>query len=1481
MPEIKNHFRAGKINKDLDERLIQKGEYRDALNLEIASSQGDDVGSLQTVAGNRIIADLNIPGAECIGSYVDHINDKVYWFVTGTLIDAIIEYDPKQNTILPVLVDAPATEADAILNFSTSFYICGINTIDGLLFWTDGQTEPKMINISRFKSGSVNYSTTTTLYNIDGISGNFSLEDVTVIKKNPVTAPTITFSNTKRDGVVEGIFTAMGGPIVNNSFTTTDSFGDIVPVETTIAPFNITILGSQVMDWRVGDQLKATATGTGNAGLTAEEVRLRVVQTYSTSPMVFKVSIDAISEEIEQGQQNWNIVLVEDKPMFEFKFPRFAYRWKLKDGQYSAIGPYSEVAFSPDEFDYQAKKGYNLGMTNNIRSLKISDFVTADIPKDCVEIDILYKESNNTNVYTVKSIKSEYGDVDPEYTADELEITSEIIHAVIPANQSLRPWDNVPVAARAQEITGNRLVYGNYQSGYDMKDSNYQNVSVKFEVVIGGSTAVTPRFPGKSIKTLRTYQVGIVYRDAFGRETPVFTDANTGSVILDKSQAALYNNIKIKVISPPPAWATSYKYFIKETSNEYYNVAMDRHYEAEDGNAWISFPSSERNKVHEDRFLILKKGHNDDAAIVDEARYKVLAVSNDVPDYIRIQDVSQGVLPSRTDNGQLFLAIGYPSSNTGHFSIDSTEWEARFGSADPTYNNTNVQQMALHTQSNLVCRIFSGTRETDKYDVANISFLGSGTSGNYAGGQSAGSSGAYKIEIKGIFKEADADWLGSVTESTTLQGLSVEFYQKQTVRKPEYQGRFFAKLNKDSILESAILSKANEENYKIIQSLELWQHHDTSKDMDWWRNTSKGNNTEQGGWYIDRTKVDKNKDAGGTGTMRKNWANNGSANTTGVGWRAGENKVEIAYHWWKGNDRNAWQKRWNDFETTERPQFAPIVKAFQTPGALLRLTDDPNATVYTIKRWRRNHCVAYDRNAIATGKFGSMRVIRWTLDLDQPVGWAPEDENSTINGTNFAEFGDKGSTGRKSLAIKTPLEILEQFSDDELDAERSKNPAIFETEPLEDIGLDLYNEASNAYTVSSSHGSQQTLGWFNCYSFGNGVESNRIRDDFNAVMIDKGPKVSTVLAEPYAREYKTNGLIFSGLYNSNSSVNQLNQFIMAEAITKDIDPSYGSIQKLHARDTNLITLCQDKCIRILCDKDALFNADGSANLVASNRFLGQSTPYVGEFGISSNPESFAAYGYQAYFTDKSRGAVIRLSRDGITPISDHGTVDYFSDKLNTASSDKIIGSYDENRKLYNLTIKDSSQVSDLHRDFGDTTISFSEKVTGWTSRKSFIPESGASLNNTYYTFKGGDMYEHGVVTYGVDLMSTFYGTFTEPMIKFIFNDQPASVKTFRTLNYEGTQAYWKATLNDNEYYNNQSLQGWYNKSITTDLQEGVVTEFKDKENKWFNFIEGVSTTGVKSIDTNEFAVQGIGQGTVTSDTGGFTEITLTITENAD
>ena len=92
---------------------------------------------------------------------------------------------------------------------------------------------------------------------------------------------------------------------------------------------------------------------------------------------------------------------------------------------------------------------------------------------------------------------------------------------------------------------------------------------------------------------------------------------------------------------------------------------------------------------------------------------------------------------------------------------------------------------------------------------------------------------------------------------------------------------------------------------------------------------------------------------------------------------------------------------------------------------------------------------------------------------------------------------------------------------------------------------------------------------------------------------------------------------------------------------------------------------------MLINKDAIYTAEGSPMQTTSNLVMGQVQPYLGEYGISRNPESFAVYGFQKYFTDKDRGVVLRLSRDGITEISSYGMLDYFRDNLNALNENNV------------------------------------------------------------------------------------------------------------------------------------------------------------------------------------------------------------------
>jgi len=272
------------------------------------------------------------------------------------------------------------------------------------------------------------------------------------------------------------------------------------------------------------------------------------------------------------------------------------------------------------------------------------------------------------------------------------------------------------------------------------------------------------------------------------------------------------------------------------------------------------------------------------------------------------------------------------------------------------------------------------------------------------------------------------------------------------------------------------------------------------------------------------------------------------------------------------------------------------------------------------------------------------------------------------------------------------------------------------------------------------------LDWSNVFSFANGVESNRIRDDFNAVTIANGVKASTTLSD-YAEEKREHGMIFSGIYNSTSGINRLNQFVVAEPITKDLNPIYGGIQKLVARDTDILAMCEDKILKVLANKNALFNADGNTNVTSNTAVLGTAIPFSGEYGVSKNPESVVVSGFRVYFTDKFRGAVLRLSNDGLTDISAYGMRDYFQDNLKNAVA--CVGSFNDRLQEYDLTIhsRPSSALTKTAQN-----VSFNESSNGWSSFKAYIPEAGESLNGEYYTFKKGNIFQHSVENY----RNTFY-----------------------------------------------------------------------------------------------------------------------------
>ena len=417
---------------------------------------------------------------------------------------------------------------------------------------------------------------------------------------------------------------------------------------------------------------------------------------------------------------------------------------------------------------------------------------------------------------------------------------------------------------------------------------------------------------------------------------------------------------------------------------------------------------------------------------------------------------------------------------------------------------------------------------------------------------------------------------------------------------------------------------------------------------------------------------------------------------------------------------------------------------------------------------------------------------------------------------------------------------------------------VFETEPFES-DLDIFFETSTGGLVSNLTTTAIDIQFYNCYlltfSSGTHIEINRLRAGFNERAFDVGVR-AYVVKENFAEERRFNTLIHSsGLFNSRTNINYINQFNEAEGgITISLDPQDGSIQKLFADDTQIVVFQEDKISRSPVNKDFIYSAEGGAIPVTSNtQFLGTIAPYAGEFGISKDSKSFAYYGYAKYFTDKSRGSVMRLSQNGLVEISSLGMSDFFRDAL--AKSEKIIGSYDEYNNLYNLTL-----VGSGYSGFKDTnvatatdnyfTISFDEGAQGWTSFKSFKQEGGISLNNIYYTFNSGKLWKHNSEAVN---RNTFYNqSAAESYIEPILNDSPSTVKTFNNISYEGTEG-WELDFIKTDISSvgdEPALEDYY--SITLQLSGSVSNTIVNGEKtvlaKQGDSIEWIITANPKNAD---------------------------------
>ena len=214
--------------------------------------------------------------------------------------------------------------------------------------------------------------------------------------------------------------------------------------------------------------------------------------------------------------------------------------------------------------------------------------------------------------------------------------------------------------------------------------------------------------------------------------------------------------------------------------------------------------------------------------------------------------------------------------------------------------------------------------------------------------------------------------------------------------------------------------------------------------------------------------------------------------------------------------------------------------------------------------------------------------------------------------------------------------------------------------------------------------------FFNCYSYGNGVESYQIRDSITGSKLVLGNRVTTTSAQEYKEAHRFADITYSGTYSDESNVNRLNEFNLGLLNFKPLEELFGSVQKLVARETDILTLQEDKISYVLAGKNLLSDAGGFGALTAVPTVLGQQIARLEKFGISRNPESFAEFGENKYFTDEQRGAVIHLKggsyqNEQLKVISEFGMRPWFRDLFISSFDTQKLGGFDPYMNEYVLS----------------------------------------------------------------------------------------------------------------------------------------------------------------------------------------------------
>jgi hypothetical protein len=1246
MAEISRTFQKGVMNQDLDERLLPNGTYISAQNVTVNSYASGDVGAIQNAYGNlqrsaisQLVTSPTVNNPIVIGAVVYEPKGLIYWLVTANEFDAIFELSLASNggqgQVTRVL-QCSKPNPGSPLNFNANHIVTGINYIEGqdgnnYLFWTDNYNPPRRININRCKG-----------YTADDPS---IADDISVIMAPPLNAPYISLSQ-------------------------------------------------------------------------------------SNSP---------------------------DSTNLKEKFVYFSYRYKYIDNEYSSMSPFSAVGFQAGDFSIDYETGDNTGMINQRNIIDI-EFETGN--EFVREIQLLVRDTRSLNVMVIDNFNKNELNIQNN-TTYSFKFRNNKILTTLSNEQVTRLFDNVPLKALAQDIIGNRLIYGNYLQFRNITDENSVDINLNFTVQYV-SEAISGTKPKRSFRSDRDYEIGIVYTDDYGRMTTVLTPAisnstniSSNAVYIPPSASDKANSLQVQINHAPPSWATNYRLVLKQNRQEYYNI-FPRLYECDGLFRYFLINESDRDKFGVGDYIIVKRGGN--GVTYSNKQFKILEIElknanfigtsfaglyfkikidpTDVPilppviNNIVYQHSSQG---TNKTNYQGAVCGGFSNVNSVPVLVSNNNLLINSYTSNPTFYGANSSSSTAlktittlpftdgsPTQPQVPASLFSGryfgqkdlrytieiqSNNTFRYTVnvngsggwiaQNIPIIPNkvyslklqpGINSLFAWNNTNATNTAFFIVFDSLNFSVGDKWkvscrslnggnYWSPTTTNQFNGL-LNNQANQNGGFAVVTGNFKDQIYAGATINITITSDSTNQN-SLTPITNTYTATSTYKNIEEWfvesgayttfvQRNLNGQDIGQNGIWFRNVKVSPTNQIVTLnnpidGNMTNSCVDDKTSNAVAM--------ILRGYGTSNGCIQNIIRAHFQiDYID---PTKAPILETVPL-DAETEIFHELSRT-YPIKN--SNHISRWFFNSRSNGVIGSTRLNQTSKEWPHyfSVG-----ETIYIN-----------TNGVSPITAHTITNIVNRYSIDV-----TPSMSTFPSFPGS-VSYTTYEQDQTSVT----NGAKIQINYpnypnsdYNSFTYNYGLETYRIKDAFNAPVMKYSPRVTSVI-EDYEEEHKFASLTYSGVFQATTSINRLNEFNLSLANFKNLDKRYGSVQKLKARNSDLLTLHQDKITSVLYGKNLLYDAVGGSQIASIPEVLGNQVAYSGEFGISDNPESFATWGDVCYFADEKRGSVLKLIGDEVIPISTQGMGSFWIDTMKENPTNFKFGGFDPYNGLYVISLSNRERQS--------------------------------------------------------------------------------------------------------------------------------------------------------------------------------------------